>query len=188
MKTMNFSIVRCVCAILVGVLLVACPEAAVLYLVIAVGAMFLVPGLAAVIAYLWKGRGQGMAFPLVSIGSALFGLWLMIMPAFFVGILMYVLGAALIFAGIAQIVKLVSARQWTTVPVGYYAVPVLILVAGLIVLLNPFAAASVPFIILGVSGIVYGVSELITLIRFRKQEEKPLINEADIVDVTVVEE
>ena len=30
--------------------------------------------------------------------------WLMIMPAFFVGILMYVLGAVLVLAGISQIV------------------------------------------------------------------------------------
>ena len=75
MKVMNYSIVRCICAILVGVLLVAWSDAAAIYLVIAVGAMFLIPGLYAIINYLWKGRTQNMPFPLVSIGSGILGLW-----------------------------------------------------------------------------------------------------------------
>lgn len=111
MKVMNYSIVRCICAILVGVLLVAWSDAAAIYLVIAVGAMFLIPGLYAIINYLWKGRTQNMPFPLVSIGSGILGLWLMVMPAFFVSILMYVLGAILMFAGISQIVSLASAHN-----------------------------------------------------------------------------
>jgi len=55
-------------------------------------------------------------------------------------------------------------------------------------LANPFAAASVPFLILGVSSIVYGVSELINQLRFRKQEETPVIENAEIVEVTPIEE
>lgn len=188
MKTMNHSIVRCICAILIGVLLVAWPEAAVVYLVIAIGALFLIPGLYTVIGYVWKGRQQGMPFPLVSIGSGLFGLWLMIMPTFFVNILMYVLGVVLVFAGIAQIVNLISARQWNTVPMGFFVVPVLILLAGLLVLFNPFAAASVPFLIVGFSCIVYGVSDLVNLLRFRKDVSKPVVEDAEIVDVVPIDE
>ena len=185
---MNHSIVRCICAIIVGVLLVAWPETAIVYLVIAIGALFFLPGIYAVLTYMLKGRQMGMPFPLVSVGSGLFGLWLMINPSFFVGILMYVLGAVLAFAGISQLVNLFLARKWTGVPMGYYVMPVLILLAGLLVLANPFAAASVPFLILGVSSIVYGVSELVNQLRFRKQVEAPVIEEAEIVDVTPVEE
>ena len=127
-------------------------------------------------------------FPIVGIGSLLFGLWLMISPAFFVGILMYVLGAVLVFAGITQIVQLVNARGWTQVAVGYYIMPVLILLAGLVVLLNPFAAAAIPFIILGVSSIVYGITDIINLIRFRKKDEKKEENSVVIEEVTPIEE
>lgn len=67
-------------------------------------------------------------------------------------------------------------------------VPILLLVAGFIVLLNPFAVASVPFLILGVSCIVYGVSELVNQIRFRKCEDKSMIEEAEVVDVIPIEE
>ena len=120
MKTMNYSIIRCICALVLGVLLVAWPEAAILYLVITIGALFLVPGLFSVFGYLTRGKQNGMSFPIAGLGSLLFGLWLMIMPAFFVGILMYVLGAVLVLAGISQIVNLSAARSWTVVPGGFF--------------------------------------------------------------------
>lgn len=188
MKTMSYSVIKGICAVIMGVLLVTWPETAILYLVIAIGAMFLVPGAVAVLNYIFKGREQGAMFPIVSVGSLLFGLWLMISPAFFVGILMYVLGAVLVFAGISQVMQLINARGWTQVSFGYYVMPVLILIAGLVVLLNPFAAATVPFIILGVSSIVYGITDIINGIRFRRKEDKTTVNEVIIEDVTPVEE
>ena len=92
MKMMNYAMMRCVSAIVVGVLLMVWPEAAILYLVIVVGLVFFLPSLFSLIGYYRKGRQLGMYFPIVSLGGLLFGLWLMVSPAFFVGILMYVLG------------------------------------------------------------------------------------------------
>ena len=175
---MNYSIIRCICALVIGVLLVAWPEAAILYLVITIGVLFLVPGLFSVFGYLIRGKQDGSRFPIAGLGSLLFGLWLMIMPAFFVGILMYVLGAVLVLAGISQIVNLSAARSWTVVPV-------LVLIAGIVVLFNPFTAAAVPFIILGVSSIVYGLSDLINIIRFRQKKEPGM---PEIEDITPIEE
>ena len=122
---MNYSIIRCICALVIGVLLVAWPEAAILYLVITIGVLFLVPGLFSLSGYLIRGKQDGSRFPIAGLGSLLFGLWLMIMPAFFVGILMYVLGAVLVLAGISQIVNLSAARSWTVVPGGFFVIPVL---------------------------------------------------------------
>lgn len=188
MKALNYSVIRGICAVLMGVLLVAWPEAAIVYLVIAIGAMFFVPSVFSLVGYFMKGRQMGMMFPIVSVGSLLFGLWLMVSPAFFVGILMYVLGVVLVFAGISQIVQLFNARSWTQVPMGYFILPVLILLAGLTVLFNPFAVVAIPFIILGVSSIVYGITDIINLIRFRKKEEKTVVYGAVVEDVTPIEE
>ena len=188
MKALNYSVIRGICAVLMGVLLVAWPEAAIVYLVIAIGAMFFVPSVFSLVGYFMKGRQMGMMFPIVSVGSLLFGLWLMVSPAFFVGILMYVLGVVLVFAGISQIVQLFNARSWTQVPMGYFILPVLILLAGLTVLFNPFAVVAIPFIILGVSSIVYGITDIINLIRFRKKEEKTVMHGAVVEDVTPIEE
>ena len=188
MKMMNYGIMCCVSAIAIGLLLMVWPEAAIIYLVIAIGAMFFLPSLFSLVGYFMKGRQLGMYFPIISLGSLLFGLWLMVSPAFFVGILMYVLGVVLVFAGISQIANLLNARSHTVVPLGYYIMPVLILLAGIVVLANPFAAASVPFIILGVSSAIYGITELINIYKFRKKEEKVPMNEVMIEDVTPIEE
>ena len=185
MKMMNYGIMRCVSAIVIGVLLMVWPEAAILYLVIAIGVMFFLPSLFSLVGYFMKGRQAGMYFPVISLGSLLFGLWLMVSPAFFVGILMYVLGAVLVFAGISQIVTLLSARSHSAVAIGYFVMPVLILLAGLVVLVNPFAAATIPFFILGVSSTIYGITELINIYKFRKKEVK---TEIVIEDVTPIEE
>ena len=130
MKMMNFSMMRCVTAIAIGILLMVWPEAAILYLVIAIGAMFFLPSLFSLVGYFMKGRQAGMYFPIVSLGSLLFGLWLMVSPGFFVGILMYVLGAVLVFAGISQIANLMSARSFAVVPFGYFVLPILVLLAS----------------------------------------------------------
>lgn len=185
---MNYSVMRCVSAIAIGVLLMVWPEAAIVYLVIAIGAMFFLPSLFSLAGYFLKGRQLGMYFPVISLGSLLFGLWLMVSPAFFVGILMYVLGVVLVFAGISQIVSLLGARGYAEVSFGYYVMPVLILLAGLVVLANPFAAASIPFIILGVSSTAYGITELINISKFRRKEEKPVKHEIVVEDVTPIEE
>lgn len=185
MKAMNNSIIRCVCALVLGVLLVAWPEAAIVYLVITIGVLFSVPGLFSVFGYLTRGKGRGLSFPIVGLGSLLFGLWLMIMPTFFVGILMYVLGAVLVLAGVSQIVNLSAARSWAIVPGAFFIVPVLVLVAGVVVLFNPFTVATVPFIILGISSIVYGLSDLVNIIRFRQKLDK---NTPEIEDVTPIED
>ena len=185
MKMMNYGIMRCVSAIVIGVLLMVWPEAAILYLVIAIGVMFFLPSLFSLVGYFMKGRQAGMYFPVISLGSLLFGLWLMVSPAFFVGILMYVLGAVLVFAGISQIVTLLSARSHSAVALGYFVMPVLILLAGLVVLVNPFVAATIPFFILGVSSTIYGITELINIYKFRKKEVK---TEIVIEDVTPIEE
>ena len=188
MKLMNYVMMRCVSAIAIGILLMVWPEAAILYWVIAIGAMFFLPSVFSWVGYFMKGRQTGMYFPIISLGSLLFGLWLMVSPGFFVGILMYVLGAVLVFAGISQIANLLGVRSYAVVPLGYYVMPVLILLAGLVVLANPFAAAAIPFIILGVSSTAYGITELINLYKFRKKEEKVMPAEVVIEDVTPIEE
>lgn len=182
---MNYSIIRCICALVIGVLLVAWPEAAILYLVITIGVLFLVPGLFFFIQVFdsWQAGWQSFSYcrawqPFVRIMADDYA-------GIFVGILMYVLGAVLVLAGISQIVNLSAARSWTVVPGGFFVIPVLVLIAGIVVLFNPFTAAAVPFIILGVSSIVYGLSDLINIIRFRQKKEPGM---PEIEDITPIEE
>ncbi len=185
MKLFSYSVMCSLCALIMGILLVMWPEAAVIYLVITVGVLFLLPGLYGIFAYLASRRGveDGRAFPIVALGSALLGVWLIIMPAFFVSILMYVLGALLVLGGIGQLMNFISARKLMgSVPGIFYVVPVLVLLAGVLILVNPFEAAKVPFIVLGVSSMVYGLTDLFRIIRYRRKSGK------GITDVEVIDE
>ena len=190
MRNFNYYALCSICALIIGVLLVVWPGEAVRYLVITIGVLFLLPGLIGIFGYFAMVRrreeaGIKSAFPIAAVGSALLGFWLMIMPDFFITTLMYVLGVLLVLAGLSQLFNFISVRNITRVPFLMYVIPVLVLFAGIIVLANPFQAATVPFMILGVSAIVYSLTDLVRLIRFRKKVMK---EEEHIVDVTPIEE
>lgn len=189
MKSLNNTLVSSICALIIGLLLVVWPGAAVNYLVMTIGVLFLLPGLLGLFTYLVvlnKRRTEAPrpVFPIVALGSTLFGIWLILMPSFFVGVLMYVLGVLLVLGGISQLANLVAARSFMSVPFGVYVVPVLVLAAGITVLVNPFETAEIPFIVLGVSSIVYALMDLFRLLHFRRKKSKV----EDIVPIEEIKE
>ena len=88
MKSLNYAAISSLCALAIGILLVVWPEAAIIYLVITVGVLFLLPGLFGLFSYYAASRHKDVemrrSFPIVALGSTLLGFWLMIMPEFFV--------------------------------------------------------------------------------------------------------
>lgn len=188
MKTMNYSLVRIVCALIIGLVLVLWPDVAVQYLVITLGVLFLIPGLISLISYFGSKPEEGVSrrFPIEGTGSLLFGLWLIIMPAFFADVLMFLLGFILILGGVQQIASLSMARRWTIVPGAFYVVPSLILLAGIVALFNPTGVRNTAFMIIGISSLVYAVSELINWFKFtRRKPQKPVSD--DIEDAKIIE-
>lgn len=174
MNSLNSSVLRCVFAIVLGFVLIVWPEAAVTYLVILIGICFIVPGIFSLLSYFTRPKIEGESapmFPIEGAGSIIFGVWLVVMPHFFVNILMYLLGALLIIAGVQQIMSLVSARKRIPVPYGFYVVPVLIMLVGITILAYPFSAAANTFVIFGIGCLVYGISELVNWYRFRRKRE-----------------
>lgn len=171
MKTMNNMTLRIVFALVLGLVLIIWPDSALLYMVVTIGILFLIAGLISLASYFARDKRlyPSVRFPLDGAGSVLFGLVLIVIPSFFVHVLMYLLGVLLMLAGITQISALVSARKWTEVPFGFYIVPILILLAGLVVLFNPFTVASTAFMLLGITSMVYGLSEFVNYLKFRKK-------------------
>ena len=172
MKRINNSVLRSAFAMILGFVLVLWPEAAVTYLVITIGICFIIPGIFSLLNYFTREKVEGEPspmFPIDGAGSILFGAWLVIMPEFFVNILMYILGALLVIAGVQQIAMLVSARKWSMVPFGFYVMPALILLTGIMIIAYPFGAAANTFVIFGVASIFYGIIELINWYKFRQR-------------------
>lgn len=177
MKTINASILRSLFAIILGFVLVLWPETAIIYLVITIGILFILPGVFSVLHYFTRDKSEETAstrmFPVEGAGSILFGAWLVITPGFFVNILMYLLGALLVIAGIQQMVALTSFRKWQIVPWGFYILPLLILITGVTILAYPFGAAANTFILFGVASIFYGGFELLNWYKFQKSVKEP---------------
>ena len=140
MKTMNYSLIRILFALVIGLVLVLWPNTAASYIVITIGVAFLIPGVISLFSFFGRKRSEhepAPRFPIEGIGSLLFGLWLIVMPEFFADVLMFLLGFILIMGGVQQIASLSMARRWTPVPGIFYLVPSLILIAGVIALFNP---------------------------------------------------
>ncbi len=191
MKIFQSSIFRAICAIIIGVLLIKYPKEGVNWLTMAIGALFLLSGIIALIAY-WhakkhageytitdqQGRvisGSQPTFPIVGAGSVILGLVLTLSPGAFINGLMYMLAAVLILGGVTQLMNLIAARRLGRIPFAYWVSPSLILLTGLFVVFKPMETAELPLLILGWCSILYGVIELINALkiyRLRKEADR----------------
>lgn len=168
MKGINYSFLRAVCALVIGLVLVLFPDRAIAGMVTVVGVLFMLPSLISLISFFAQKDAGVRRFPIEGAGSLLFGFWLVIMPGFFVEIFTLVLGFVLTLGGVQQIASLMAARKWSRVPAGFFVVPVLILVAGLVALFNPSEARRIPLLIIGFSSMVYAVFELVKWFKFTR--------------------
>lgn len=195
MKLLQSSFFRAICSIAVGVLLLKYPDNSVTWLTMAIGVLFLLSGIIALISYWNAKRHAGEytitdangniindtqpAFPLVGIGSLLLGLTLVVSPDMFVKWLMYILGAMLILGGINQLIVLVAVRRYGSIGLFFWIAPILILIAGIFIFVKPMKSAELPMIILGWCMLLYGVTEIINSFmiyslrrKLKKQEEQ----------------
>ena len=118
MKGLNYSLMRIICALIIGLLLVLFPVQAGEYLVITIGVVFLVPSLISLIGYLVQKAELRRRFPVEGLGSLLFGLWLVVMPGFFADLLTFVLGFILMMGGVQQMASLMAARRTAFIIIG----------------------------------------------------------------------
>lgn len=193
MRIIQSSIFRAICAIAVGILLIKYPGNAVTWLTMVIGIIFLLSGVFSCLAYLNARRHAGEyiitdaqgrvvsggtpVFPVVGIGSIILGVILVFVPAEFLELLIYILGAILVLGAISQFMMLLNARKWGSVSWGFWVCPSLILLAGLFVLFYPKETMSMPMLILGWCCLLYGVTEIVNTLKIhfkRRAMEKAL--------------
>ena len=185
MRILGYSLMRAVCALVIGMILVMFPDQASNYFVITIGVIFLVPSLISIIAYTANGKKKQQRFPIEGIGSLLFGLWLIIMPHFFSNLLTIILGFILLMGGIQQLASVSTLRALVKVSYRYYVVPTLILIAGLVALFNPTGVQRTAFIIIGISCMVYAFSEFVNWFIFTRLQQKSTMAEQRKVNINI---
>ena len=171
MGTTQWTLIRSVFAIVLGIVTVKWPDQVLGYIVSIIGIMFIATGIVALLNYFSRRKkviSKSFSYiPVESLGSILLGLCLALMPTVFIGFLMYVLGFLLLLAGIFQILTLASIQRNTTVALFFYLFPVLILITGIIILINPFDSMNTVLIVFGIAAIVYGIIDIINYFKFR---------------------
>ena len=127
--------------IVLGILLVVFSKEVTEWLVMLCGMAFVLAGGFSLVGWLMRGKDAcaSVLFPLVGVGSALFGLMLLIFPADFITALMYLLAA-------------------------FFVVPLISLGVGLYILTAPVLTASLPFILIGVACVLHGVVDFISVV------------------------
>lgn len=157
---------------LLGVVFIVWPEISLAYLVMLIGALFLAPGVITLITYYFRSKSdyeKDISIPIQGVASILLGLLLILIPQFFINFFMFLFGFILLSAAVYQIVTLIRARKWARVPWGFYVLPSLLIITGVIILVKPETVAAYTVIIFGIGLILYGLGEIISWAKLRKR-------------------
>lgn len=202
MKIISSYIFRSLCSLLVGLLLLFNAAQMPELIVRLIGLLFLLPGVFGVSVYLY-GRLNPHAivrpsFPLMSIGSIFFGVFLEIYPEEFVSYLIFLMGFLLLLAGINQFMSMFANRKVSPFSFLLMLMPLVLIGIGIYCLTHTNEAAETLFKILGATCIYYGLSDMFLALRtkhyskvFEREQKKAeeaerRAREAEYVDFEVV--
>lgn len=192
---------RSLCSIAIGALICAFPQNMAAALVTCIGILFLLSGLTSLLAHhhsRTNGEPLRVLYPILGIGTALFGILLCIFAAQLGRFVCYLLAVFIVLASLLELISVLRLRSRTHVEAFFWIVPLLVAIAGLLVFLLPDTwlaannseeetAAAVRLTIAGVACIVYGVFALLTAVRFRRAKTAPAVKTAHDEDAEVVE-
>lgn len=111
------------------------------WIVMAVGLMLIIPSLYSLISALVRKKDDAnithsasSSTIIASVGALALGIWMVVTPGFFVGLLAYIFGAILILYGIFHIVTIGFWARPFVLPGWMYIIPVLMIGAGVVIL------------------------------------------------------
>ena len=176
-KFLQNTLARSLCVLAFGILLIVFAAEITEWIVMLCGLVFIIPGAVSLIGYFRRdpeGR-QIMLYPIIAVGSILFGLVQVIWPELFIAIIMYILSGCLILISLIQSYTLWNIhKQGVKIHPAYYLVTVLELATGLYIALtnNKTEIAELPVVLLGCGFIIYSLLELWTIYLVRQSNKK----------------
>lgn len=153
------------------------------YIVVAIGILIAVPSIAGLImGFRGKKDETGMRvnrpwyMAAASIVGLIFGTLLICMPSFFYHFITYTLGIILIFAGIVQIIFIVSeSRLGGGLSLGWYVMPWLTVIAGLVIILvGPDRIAQIATWLTGGFLVVYSINGLLSALSSHRHKARAI--------------
>ena len=182
--------------ILAGALVVKYREDMVTWLTVGLGAIFFISGVISCISYYIQRRhvlkmraegitlfdsegkpvGQSMpTFPIVGVGSLILGIILASMPETFLSWLTYIFAAIILLVSVYQIADLIVANRYGRVGWAYWVMPIIMLLAAIVALVNPETISSSPLFFLGWAMMISGAVMIVNVLKIytvRRAAEK----------------
>lgn len=188
MKILHSSFFRALCSIIIGMLVEFYRHETLMWITILVGIVFFLSGIVSIAGFISERRNFNKilntesdnenieiskpTFPLVGIGSILFGIVLTLMPATFTSSLMYVLAAVLVLGVITQFVGLASVRKMGRMSFLFWLAPCLLLIISMLIIFYPTEDKELPLRILGWASIIYGIVEIVNSIKIHSMKKR----------------
>ncbi len=162
--------------ILFGLAAIAVPGLSLEVVIRFLGVLLLVDGfINLLIGLINKQKGQS-TYIIVPRGTSnlIIGLVLVLFPAFIVSIFVFVIGIILLFAGITQLASQIGGKNLPGISWVIAISSVIAIVAGVIMLFNPFESAKTILVVFGAVIALYGIGEVVRSFRVRKyRKENP---------------
>ena len=195
--------------ILAGALVVKYREDMVTWLTVGLGAIFFISGVISCISYyiqrrhVLKMRAEGITlfdsegkpvgpsmptFPIVGVGSLILGIILASMPETFLSWLTYIFAAIILLVSVYQIADLIVANRYGRVGWAYWVMPIIMLLAAIVALVNPEAISSSPLFFLGWAMMISGAVMIVNVLKIytvRRAAEKRAADMAKMAESAV---
>nr|MBP8978666.1 DUF308 domain-containing protein [Bacteroidales bacterium] len=175
MKNRSFTssrsaLIRGLIAILIGGLAVFIPGLTLEGIIFSAGLCVLIGGLVSLIfALREKNLGAKNILLLQTVFNLIIGILFIAMPQNIVKFFVIILGIGLLFLGAFQLMVGLSVRSRYGWSWFYFSISLIVIVAGIIMLYDPFKSAQALLIFLGVLLMLYGISELVMAWHLRKE-------------------
>ena len=130
-----YSVVRAVLALALGAVMVIWPGTAIETVIRVIGAVLVViGGVSLALSYTEREDGHTNIMSFNGLFDVVFGLVLIIFPAFFAGLSMYLFGAVMLIFGVGQIVNLIAVRKKVEIGAVWFVAPFVVAVFGVVML------------------------------------------------------
>lgn len=171
-KSMANNVIRSLATMLIGLLMIFVSDSALPIIIRISGAAFFLPALVSIIT-VYVSRKESSVIPkvlitIIDVGSMAFGVWLIADPVNFVDLFTILLGVILILFALFQVVMIVTAQKYSIVPLSLLAIPLLLVVAGIIIMTDPFDASSTTSVVFGICAALAGLSDLLISLKIGK--------------------
>lgn len=184
MKIKNLSLITIIASVIIGMVLLIRPDEALQFVSLVCGITVLLLGIGCWVTYFAKNNSIFMA--VVGTLALIVGIVVCVKYKSIISILLFIFGIFLIISGVIDFISAIDAKRndmssWVVSLVMALA----IVVAGIVITVNPFSSIVFVTRLLGGALIVYAVMDLICLVQIRKIAKLTMVNDPDVDEVDI---